>query len=197
MSTAETIRDSVHKLLCDNISRFKWDKFFRITDTSIKSWTGSEFIFKGLRNNYNEIKSMEALDIAWINEGEGLSQASLDVLIPTIRKEDSEIWVEYNPETKDSPCDKTFITNAHPDSVIVDINWRDNAWFPEVLKHEKDLCKIVDFEKYLWVWEGQYKKYAQDLIFKDKIIVDSDFITPDSVKRFYFGLDFGFSVDPL
>lgn len=192
-----SIKESVHKLLCDTIHELGLDRFFRITDTSIKSWTGSEFIFKGLRNNYNEIKSLEGIDIAWLEEGEGVSQQSLDVLIPTIRKEGSEIWVSYNPETKDSPCDKTFITFAHPDSVIIDLNWRDNYWFPDVLKHEKDLCKIVDFEKYLWVWEGQYKKYAQDVIFRDKVQVDCDFITPEDIKKFYYGLDFGFSVDPL
>lgn len=191
-----SIKDSVHKTLSDTIHEFGLDRFFRITDTSIKSWTGSEFIFKGLRNNYNEIKSLKGIDICWLEEGEGVSQNSLDILIPTIRKPSSEIWVSYNPETKESPCDKTFITNAHPDSIIIEMNWRDNPWFPEVLKHEKDLCKIVDFEKYLWVWEGQYKKYAHDLIFRDKIEVDCEFESPENV-RFYYGLDFGFSNDPL
>lgn len=192
-----SIRDSVHKTLTDTISEFKLDKFFRITDTSIKSWTGSEFIFKGLRNNYNEIKSLKGIDRCWLEEGEGVSQNSLDILIPTIRKPNSQLWVSYNPETKDSPCDKTFIAHAHPDSIIVEMNWRDNPWFPDVLRREKDLCKIVDYEKYMWIWEGQYKKYAQDLIFRDKIEVDCEFETPDTVKRFYFGLDFGFSNDPL
>lgn len=192
-----SIKDSVHKLLTNKIRELKWDKFFRITDTSIKSWTGSEYVFRGLRNNYNEIKSFEDADICWLEEGEGVSQQSLDILIPTIRKDSSEIWVSYNPETKDSPCDKTFITQAHPDSIIVDINWRDNPWFPDVLMREKEIMKVVDFEKFLWVYEGQYKKYAQDVIFKDKIEVDSDFITPLDIKRFYFGLDFGFGVDPF
>ena len=192
-----SIKESVHQTLKDIIFEHQLDKFFRITDTSIKSHTGTEFIFKGLRNNYQEIKSLKGIDVAWIEEGEGVSASSLDVLVPTVRKDDSEIWVSYNPETKDSPCDKTFITHAHPDSVIVDMNWRDNPWFTEVLKREKDLCKVVDFEKYLWVWEGQYKKYAHDLIFRDKIRVDQDFETPADVKRFYFGIDFGFSNDPL
>lgn len=192
-----SIKESVHQTLKDIIFEYKLDKYFRITDTSIKSWTGAEFIFKGLRNNYNEIKSLKGIDVAWVEEGEGVSQNSLDILIPTIRKDDSELWVSYNPETKESPCDKTFITHAHPDSVIVDMNWRDNPWFTEVLRREKDLCKIVDYEKYLWVWEGQYKKYAHDLIFRDKIEVDCDFVTPEEGIRFYYGLDFGFSNDPL
>lgn len=193
-----SIKESVHQTLKDIIYQKELDKFYRITDTSIRSVrTGSEFLFRGIRNNPNEIKSLKGITRCWLEEGEGVSAHSLEVLIPTIRANDSEIWVSYNPETKDSPCDKTFITNAHPDSVIVDMNYRDNDWFPDVLRREMELCKIVDYEKYLWIWEGQYKKYAHDLIFRDKIEVDSDFITPDDVTRFYYGLDFGFSNDPL
>lgn len=191
-----SIKDSVHKTLTDTISELKLERFFHITDASIKSWTGSEFVFKGLRSHYNEIKSLKGIDRCWIEEGEGISKESLEILIPTIRKDNSQIWVSYNPETKDSPCDKTFITHAHPDSIIVDMNWRDNPWFPDVLRQEMELCKILDYEKYLWIWEGQYKEYAQDLIFKDKIVTDLDFESPDNV-RFFYGLDFGFSNDPL
>jgi phage terminase large subunit len=129
-----SIKDSVHKTLCDTISEFKLDPFFHITETSIKSWTGSDFIFKGMRNNYNEIKSLKGINRCWLEEGEGVSQHSLDILIPTIRAKDSEIWVSYNPEVENSPCNKTFITNAHPNSIIVEMNWRDNPWFPQVLK---------------------------------------------------------------
>ena len=193
-----SIKESVHQTLKDIIYQKQLDKHYRITDTSIRSIrTGSEFLFRGIRNNPSEIKSLKGITRCWLEEGEGASANSLEILIPTIRGDDSEIWVSYNPETKESPCDKTFITHAHPDSIIVDMNWRDNPWFPEVLKREKDHCKIVDFEKYLWIWEGQYKQYAQDVIFKDKVQVDQDFDTPPDVKRFYFGIDFGFSVDPL
>lgn len=192
-----SIKESVHQTIKDVIYEHQIDKFFHITDKSIRNKrTGTEFLFRGIRNNPNEIKSLKGIDVAWLEEGEGVSAHSLEVLIPTIRKDDSEIWVSYNPETKDSPCDKTFITHAHPDSIIVDMNWRDNPWFTDVLKREKDLCQEVDYEKFLWIWEGQYKEYAQDVIFKDKIAVDCDFESPDTA-RFYYGLDFGFSNDPL
>ncbi len=191
-----SIKESVHQTLRDIISELKWDKFFRITDTSIKSWTGSEFIFKGLRSNYNEIKSLKGINVCWIEEAEGVSQYSIDTLLPTIRKDDAEIWVSFNPETKDSPCDKTFITHAQEGTVIVEMNWRDNPWFPMSLRKQKAHMMVVDYEKYLWVWEGQYKRYAQDVIFKDKLIVDAEFEAP-AKARFYYGLDFGFSVDPL
>ncbi len=192
-----SIKESVHQTLKDVIYDHKLEKYFRITDTSICSCMGSEFIFKGLHSHHNEIKSLKGIDVAWIEEAEGVSQQSLDVLIPTIRKDGSETWVSYNPETKDSPADKTFVTYAAPKSVVVDMNWRDNPWFTDKLRRDKDHCKQVDFEKYLWVWEGQYKKYAHDLIFRDKIKVDQDFEAPADVKRFYFGIDFGFSNDPL
>jgi len=192
-----SIKESVHQTIKDVIFDHGLHDYFRITDTSIRSFTGAEFIFKGLHSHHNEIKSLKGIDVAWIEEAEGVSQQSLDVLIPTIRKDGSETWVSYNPETKDSPADKTFVTNAPPRSVVVDMNWRDNPWFTDKLRRDKDHCKIVDFEKYLWIWEGQYKVYAQDVIFKDKIRVDQDFVTPADVRRFYFGLDFGFGVDPL
>lgn len=192
-----SIKESVHQTLRDTISELKWDRFFRITDTSIKSWTGSEFIFRGLRNNYNEIKSLKGINVCWIEEGEGISQQSIDILLPTVRQDDAEVWVSFNPETKDSPCDKTFITHAQAGTIIVEMNWRDNPWFPMILRKQKAHMRIVDYEKYLWIWEGQYKRYAQDVIFKDKIEVDSDFETPPDIRRFYYGLDFGFSVDPF
>ncbi len=192
-----SIKDSVHKLLCDTISELKLDKFFRITEVSIKSWTGSEFIFKGLRNNVNEIKSLEGIDICWIEEGEGISQDSIDILLPTIRSnKDPEVWVSFNPETRESPCNRTFVLNAEPDSIVIEMNWRDNPWFPEELRRQKDWCKQTDPEKYDWVWEGKYKKYAEDLIFRTKLEVDCEFEAPGGTRH-YYGLDFGFSNDPL
>ncbi|RTL04670.1 PBSX family phage terminase large subunit [Candidatus Dependentiae bacterium] len=191
-----SIKDSVHKLLCDKIHELGLTKYFHITEHSIKSWTGSEFIFKGLRNNYNEIKSLEGIDICWLEEGEGVTQESLDVLIPTIRKPGSEIWVSFNPETEKSPCNMTFVINAAPDDLIIEMNWRDNPWFPEVLRKEKDWCKLTDPEKYDWIWEGKYKLYAEDLIFKGKFEVDCEFTGPADVQRFQ-GLDFGFANDPM
>lgn len=191
-----SIKDSVHKLLVDTIAELKWNRFFKITDTSIKSATGSEFIFKGLRSNYNEIKSLEGIDICWIEEAEGISQESIEYLLPTIRKPGAEVWVSFNPETKESPCNQTFVEHPEPGSIIVEMNWRENEWFPDELRVQKDWCKKTDPEKHDWVWEGKFKKYAQDLIFRDKIEVDQEFETHQGVI-FYFGLDFGFADDPL
>ena len=192
-----SIKESVHQTIQDTIYELKLDRFFRIRDTSIRSWTGCEFIFMGMRSNYNEIKSLKGIKYAWLEEGEGVRAASIDALTPTIRANDSELWVSFNPETKESPCNQTFVENVDPnESVVVEMNWRDNPWFPEVLRKEMEWCKKTDYEKYLWIWEGNYKKYAQDLIFKDKIEVDCEFVAPEGIT-FYYGLDFGFADDPL
>lgn len=194
----KSIKESVHQTIKDCIYEKGLEKYYHITDTGIRSKrTGSEYLFLGVRSNPNEIKSLKGITICWIEEGEGLSEKSLDVLGPTIRKIDAEIWVSYNPETKNSPCDKVFVQQAQEDSIIVEMNWRDNPWFHLTsLPSLKDHCKKVDYEKYLWIWEGQYKKYAEDVIFKNKIEVDCEFEAPEGTK-FYFGLDFGFSTDPL
>ena len=198
-----SLRESVHKTIVDTIELLSVEhdinlhKQFKVTDRYIRSRTGCEYIFAGLRNNYNEIKSIKGISVAWIEEGEGISQDSIDTLDPTVRTDDSEIWVSFNPETKESPCNKSFVENVDPnDSVVVEMNWRDNPWFPEVLRKRKDWCQQTDYDKFLWIWEGQYKNYAEDVIFKSKIeIVEFDY--PGDDVQYFIGLDFGFSVDPL
>ena len=190
-----SIKESVHKLLCDKIEELGLSPFFHITDKSIKSWNGSEFIFMGLRSNYNEIKSLEGVDICWLEEADGCSQQSLDILIPTIRKDNSELWVSFNPEIEGSACDNEFVRKNRPDALVIEMNWRDNPWFPEKLKNEMEYCKETDFEKYMWIWEGQYKKYGESVIFKNKIRVE-EFESANDDEQYHVGMDFGYSVDP-
>lgn len=192
--TQNSIRDSVHKLLSDRIAALELDSFFQIKRESIISSCGSEFIFKGLLRNINEIKSTEGIDICWIEEAEKVSANSLDVLIPTIRKPNSEIWISFNPEDEDSPVYQRFIVSPPPDCRHAHITFRDNKFFPEVLRREMEYDKRVDHDKYLHVWEGQLKKYSDALIFKDKIFIE-EFDTPEGIQL-YFGADWGFSVDP-
>lgn len=194
--TQMSIRDSVHKLLCDIIGTHHLDNFFTIRQDSITSKAGAEFIFRGLHHNISEIKSMEGIDRCWIAEGERITRDSLDVLIPTIRKPGSQIWVDFNPESADSAVYKYFIENPPPDCMSAHLNYYDNDLFPDVLMQEMEYCKRVDYEKYEWIWLGKLKKYAEDVIFKNKCEFDAEFDTPAGT-RFYIGLDFGFSNDPL
>ncbi len=191
--TQLSIKDSVHSLICKKISEQKLDKFFDITEKSIRSWTGSEYIFKGLRSNINEIKSLEDIDIAYIEEAENVSNRSLEILTPTIRRPDSEIWINFNPERKDSPVYQRFVVNKPDNCILVEMNWRDNPWFPQVLRDEMEYDKRVDYDKYLHVWEGKLKNYGQDLIIKNFVV--EAFETPADAE-FRFGADWGFSNDP-
>lgn len=189
-----SIRDSVHRLLVDRINALELTPFFNIQKENITSLAGSEFIFKGLRHNISEIKSMEGIDICWCEEAEKISKDSWDVLIPTIRKEGSEIWVTFNPEDEKSATYQRFIKNPPPDCLHAHVTWKDNKMFPEVLRKEMEYDRRVDYEKYLHVWEGQVKRYGEAVIFKNKFRVE-EFETPVGT-RFYFGADWGFSNDP-
>ncbi len=190
-----TIKDSVFKLLIDQIILLNVSDCFKPRADSLTSYAGSEFIFKGLRQNIEEIKSTEGIDIVWVEEGEKVSKNSWDTLIPTIRKEDSEIIVTFNPDIEKSDTYQRFVINTPPNTAIKLVNWHDNPWFPEVLRREMEYCKKVDYDKYRHIWLGQCKGYAEDLIFRDKISIE-EFETPEDVERFFFGADFGFSNDP-
>jgi len=189
-----SIRDSVHRLLSDRIEALGLAHKFKVTRENIVSTTGSEVLFKGLRHNISEIKSTEGIDICWVEEAEKVSQNSWDVLIPTIRKDGSQIWVSFNPEEEKAPTFQRFVVKTPPDCAVAKVNYGDNRFFPETLRREMEYDKRVDFEKYLHVWEGEVKKYGEACIFHNKITVE-EFETPEDAE-FKFGADWGFSVDP-
>jgi len=172
-----SIRDSVHKLLTDRINALKLDDYFIIQRESIQSRIGSEFIFKGLRHNISEIKSTEGLDLVWIEEAERVSDESWTTLIPTVRKENSELWISFNPEDERSATYQRFVKNPPPDSKSAFLIYSDNAYFPNPLLKEMEYDRRVDYEKYLHVWMGQVKRYGAAVIFHNKIKVE-EFETP-------------------
>lgn len=189
-----SIRDSVYRLLVDQIHELKLTNQFLILRDAIRSLSGSEFLFKGIRHNIAEIKSTEGITICWAEEAEKISEESWSILIPTIRREGSEILISFNPEDENSATNKRFIQNTPPDSAKAEVNFVDNPWFPEVLRKEMEYDKRVDYEKYEHVWLGKPKKYATALIFRGKVFVE-EFATPEGIEL-YYGADFGFSVDP-
>lgn len=189
-----SIKESVHRLLADQIAYLELSENYDVLKDSIRSKCGSEFVFKGLRHNISEVKSLEGIDICWVEEAEKVSDDSWKTLIPTIRNEESEIIVTWNPEEDGSATDKRFVKNFPPSAARAFLNYPDNPWFPEVLRKEMEYNKRVDFELYEHIWLGKYKKYSDALIFKGKVRVE-EFDTPERV-RFYFGADFGFSNDP-
>ena len=151
-----SIRDSVKRLLDDEIARCGFGDFYTSTDQEVRGANGSLFLFAGLRTNPARIKSYEGLTHCWIEEAETISQKSLDLLIPTMRTEGSEIWMSFNPDRVNSPVWEIFVLGPPPpDSLICKVTWRDNPWFPDVLRKEMEHCKATDPDKYAHVWDGE------------------------------------------
>jgi len=152
-----SIRDSVKQLLIDKIEKFSLQTEFQVLDQEIRGPNGSMVIFKGMQSyNAANIKSLEGYDIAWVEEAQTLSQHSLDLLRPTLRKEGSELWFSWNPRYKTDPVDAFFRKNPPENAISVLVNWSDNPWFPQVLREEMEHDFIVDEDKAEHVWNGAY-----------------------------------------
>jgi phage terminase large subunit len=164
-----SIKDSVHKLLCDQIEALGLLSFYEITQASIRGKNGTEFAFAGLKNNISNIKSFEGVDIAWVEEAQTVSRMSWNVLIPTIRKDKSEIWVSFNPELETDETYQRFVLHPPPDCQSVKVNWSDNPWFPEVLRLEKDALRERDMSAYNTVWEGICRQTVDGAIFANEM----------------------------
>lgn len=191
----KSIKDSVKRLLDDKIRECGLQSFFQSTDTEIRGANGSLFIFNGLRTNPDAVKSTEGLDIAAVFEANKVSQRSWDLLIPTVRKEGSEIWAEWNPEFPTDPVDALFCgpDGPPPGSIVRKVNWDQNPFFPEVLKRELDWDRSRDPDKYAHIWLGEYLRNSESRVFKNWRIEEFD-TPPDAIIR--QGADWGFSIDP-
>jgi phage terminase large subunit len=165
----KSIKDSVHKLLKDQIPVLGLDHFYTVTETTIKGANGTEFFFEGLRHNTVQIKSYEGIDIAWVEEAHLVSKSSWEILIPTIRKDGSEIWISFNPELSEDETYKRFVLTPPDNARVVKVNWDDNPWFPEVLRIEKDQLKKRDPDAYLNVWEGHCREILEGAIFANEL----------------------------
>jgi phage terminase large subunit len=164
-----SIKDSVHKLLCDQIEALGLLGFYEITQNSIRGKNGTEFSFVGLRNNVANIKSYEGVDVVWVEEAQTTSRLSWNILIPTIRKQGSEIWVSFNPELETDETYQRFVLTPPADCIQIKINWSDNPWFPNTLMLEKDALKERDLEAYNQVWEGLCRQSVDGAIFAKEL----------------------------
>lgn len=165
----KSIADSVHRLLADQIENMGLGVFYEVQKTAIVGLNGTNFLFAGLRHNIGSIRSVEGIDIAWIEEAQTVSKASWDALIPTIRKDGSEIWISFNPELDTDETYKRFVLNHPPDAEVVKVGWRDNPWFPAVLRAEMDHLKRTDHDAYLTVWEGHCRQVLDGAIYAREI----------------------------
>ena len=166
-----SIKDSVHKLLCDQIELMNLHGFYEITQSAIRGKNGTEFAFVGLKNNVANVKSYEGVDYCWVEEAQTVSRHSWNTLIPTIRKEGSEIWITFNPELETDETYQRFVVRPPEQAVVQKINWSDNPWFPEVLALEKDSLKSRDPSAYQTVWEGLCRLTVDGAIFAQEMQV--------------------------
>ncbi|MCX5617133.1 PBSX family phage terminase large subunit [Bombella sp. TMW 2.2543] len=189
---------SVHQLLRDTITRLNLSSLFTVLDKEIRTPGGGVILFQGMQSyNAETIKSLEGMDIAWVEEAQSLSATSLKLLRPTIRKPHSEIWFSWNPNHPSDPVDAFMRAPAaedDPSIMTICANWSDNPWFPDVLNQERKRDQTLRPQDYEHIWEGGYQQHHEALIFRNRITVE-DFSAPEDC-RFYFGVDWGFSRDP-
>lgn len=188
-----SIADSVHALLSSLISEMGVQSLFKITERAIECVNGGAFIFKGLKHSIDEIKSTHGVKRCWVEEAERVSKRSLDILGPTIRAEGSELWLSFNPESENSAAYQ-MVLNPPADATVIQINWDENPFFPDVLNKERLSCLARTPEDYDHIWGGMPKKISEATIFRKRLSIES-FHTPADA-RFYHGADWGFANDP-
>ena len=164
-----SIKDSVHWLFKDQIHRLQLDAFYDVQKLGIFGKNGTEFGFEGLHHNITNLKSWEGADGAWVEEAQVVSKSSWDILIPTIRKEGSEIWITMNPEFEDDATYERFVSNPPKSAIVIDINWRDNPWFPKVLEEERLDLLARDPDAYDHVWEGRCRQWVEGAIYANEL----------------------------
>lgn len=189
-----SIKESVHHEIIKAIESEPWlNDFYEWGESYIRGKNGTEYVFKGLRNNYKEIKSTADIDICWVEEAEAVSEKSWQVLIPTIRNAGSEIWLTWNPESEDSATHQRFIISPPENSRIVKLNYADNPWFPAELEEERQNDLKRDLGLYMHIWEGELKSNTDAQVFKNVEV--REFEAPHGTQ-FIFGADWGYAKDP-
>lgn len=209
-----SIDDSVHKLLSDQIDLMGLGPWYTIGKKHIYGANGTTISYIGLGDmakarRRSGIKSFESIDILWVEEAENISERTWEITIPTIRKTGSEIWITYNPNLASDATYKRFHPDGRglpPGTVLIHTSWRDNLWFSDEMRQEKDHLYLVDPEAAAHVWDGHLREHADAQIFGPSMAADGvtmipkyivhSFEPPENV-RYFHGIDWGFSVDPF
>jgi phage terminase large subunit len=193
--TQKSLQFSVKKLLESKIEAMNAGYYFEVQDKRILSKQGGVIIFEGMQNQTAEsIKSLENFKRAWFEEAQTCSQRSLDMLRPTIRAPDSEMWFSWNPTKPTDPVDAFFAQKPEPpDSVLVNVSYRDNPWLPTVLTDEIQYDQRRDPDKFAHIWLGGYQEHSGSRVFTNWSVEEFD--TPAGVN-FRMGADWGFANDP-
>ena len=191
----KTLAQSVKKLIETKIEAMNAGAYFRVLDSEIRSTLGGLIGFQGMQNHTAEsIKSLEGYDRAWVAEGQNLSQRSLDILRPTIRKPNSELWFDWNPNFPTDPVDWLLRgENPPPDSVVVPVTYKDNPWLPDVMVKEIAYDQRHNPGKFAHIWLGGYQTHSEARVFSNWKI--EEFTRPEgTIHR--LGADWGYAIDP-
>jgi phage terminase large subunit len=197
-SVRQLVEDKIAKLGVGHLFDVPIDRSANIKVLDARGTPQGLIAFQGMQNHTNDsIKSLEGYDIAWVEEAQSISQRSLDLLRPTIRKPGSELWFGWNPSKDTDPVD-VLLRGPNPprNAVVVEANYTDNPWFPDELRDELEGDRERDPDKYAHVWLGAYQGRSEARVFRNWRVGDgSEFITThDTVFR--FGADWGFAIDP-
>lgn len=160
-----SIRDSVHRLLADQIAVLGLRPYYRITADSIRGVNGTAFVFAGLRHNVDNIRSKEGIDICWVEEAQAVSRHSWETLIPTIRKDGSEIWVTFNPMLEEDDTWQRFVVRTPAAATVEKIGLDDNKHCPQVLRDEAAELKARDPQAWAHVWGGECRRALEGAVY--------------------------------
>jgi phage terminase large subunit len=173
----KSIAESVHRVLATQLVPLGLADFYEVQSHRIIGRNGTQFVFAGIKNNINAIKSMEGIDICAVIEANGVSAYSWDTLLPTIRRDPpygpfgkgSEIWVEFNPELATDETYKRWVLNPPHGTFVREINHSDNPWFPDISRRQMDEMRKRDYENYLTIWEGKVRRVVQGAIYAKEL----------------------------
>lgn len=166
----KSIKDSVKRLLDDQIESLGLGQFYESLETEIRGLNGTSFVFSGLASHtVDSVKSFEGVDVCWVEEAQTVGKKSWDILTPTIRKPGSEIWVTFNPLLDTDEVWKRFVENTPPNSCVLQVNWSDNPWFPEVLEQERQHAKETAPDDYDNIWEGKCRSAVSGAIYANEV----------------------------
>lgn len=193
-----SLEDSSMEEVKQAIRSVPWlDAYFEIGERFIRTknrrvW----YTFAGLRHNLDSIKSKARILIAWIDEAENVTETAYIKLFPTVRESGSEIWVTWNSETEGSPTDNRFRKSPPEGAKIVELNYTDNPWFPDVLEQERQNDRArLDDQTYAWIWDGKYRENSDAQVLSGKYRI-FEFEPQEGWDGPYYGIDWGFSQDP-
>lgn len=182
-----SIKDSVHKLLSEQVAALGLSDHYDVQEQKILGRNGTEIVFVGVRNNITSIKSMEGIDIFWLTEAVHVSNHTWDTLLPTVRRDPpygpfgqgSEVWIDFNPDLASDDSYQRWVIDPPEQTTVIEVNWRDNPWFPEILRKQMEDMKAKDYDNYLTVWEGKTRRSLEGAIYAKEL---SAAITEDRIN---------------